>query len=321
MKIVFMGTPDFSLPSLKKINESKHNLVAVVTAPDKERGRGKQISPTPIKEYAVNNNLKVLTPVKLSDAEFIKELKIIEPDLIVVVAFRILPKEVYTIPRFGTFNLHGSLLPKFRGAAPIQWSLIKGEDKTGVTTFFLEDKVDTGNVILRREIEIEAKDNFGSLHDKMMLIGANTVMETIDLIETGNYLLEAQDNSQASSAPKITKELCKINFSDSVSNIHNLIRGLSPYPGAFFYISDNNYKAFESIYFDKNCDDLVREKIIIGADIQNVFINDLECQIIQTKNEIFIRNENGILQILEIQPEGRKRMKVAEFLRGYSLLK
>jgi methionyl-tRNA formyltransferase len=319
MKIVFMGTPDFALPSLKKINESKHNLVAVVTAPDKERGRGKQVSPTPIKEYAVNNKLNVLTPVKLSDNDFTNELKKIDPDLIVVVAFRILPKEVYTIPRFGTFNLHGSLLPKFRGAAPIQWSLIKGEDKTGVTTFFLEDKVDTGNVILRREIEIEAKDNFGSLHDKMMLIGADAVMETIDLIETGNYSLEEQNNNEASSAPKITKELCKINFSDSVRNIHNLIRGLSPYPGAFFSLHDKNYKIYDSIYIDKNCDDFLKEKITHGAEAQKIIIKDLEGEIIQTKNEINIRNENGILQILDIQPEGRKRMKVAEFLRGYSL--
>lgn len=316
-----MGTPDFALPSLKKINESNHSLMAVVTAPDKERGRGKQISPTPIKEYALNNNLKVFTPSKLNDDEFINELNKIEPDLIVVVAFRILPREVYKIPKLGTFNLHGSLLPKFRGAAPIQWSLIKGETKTGVTTFFLEDKVDTGNIILKREIAIAPEDNFGSLHDKMMMIGADAVIDTINLIEAGNYSLEIQDNSQASSAPKITKELCRINFADSVRNIHNLIRGLSPYPGAFFSLNEKTYKIYDSTYFNKNYDEFTWEKTLEGVEIKKVLINELECQLIQTKNEIFIRTEDGILQILDIQPEGRKRMKTEEFLRGYSLLK
>jgi methionyl-tRNA formyltransferase len=319
MKIVFMGTPDFALPSLKKINESKHTLEAVVTAPDKERGRGKLISSTPIKEYAVNNNLKVFTPEQLNDSKFISELIEIKPDLIVVVAFRILPREVYRIPRLGTFNLHGSLLPKYRGAAPIQWSLIKGETKTGVTTFFLEDKVDTGNVILKREVEILPEDNFGSLHDKMMVIGADAVMDTIQMIEAGNYSLEIQDNTKASSAPKITKELCKINFADSVRNIHNLIRGLAPYPGALFTLNGKNYKIYGSTYIEMNCDEFVQMKIIGGAEIKKILINEFECELIHSKSEIFIKNKNGILQILDIQPEGRRRMKVTDFLRGYSL--
>lgn len=228
MKIVFMGTPEFAIPSLRILLNSKHNVIAVVTAPDKERGRGKQISSTPVKKFALQENLKVLTPGSLTDESFIQRLKMLQPDLLVVVAFRILPKEVYAIPTKGAFNLHGSLLPKFRGAAPIQWSLINGEKETGVTTFFLEDKVDTGNIIIQEKIVIDDSDDYGSLHDKMMNMGANVVLRTVDMIEAGNVITTKQDDSLASPAKKITQEVCQIKWDKSAVEIHNLVRGLSP---------------------------------------------------------------------------------------------
>ena len=209
MKIVFMGTPEFAIPSLQKILESKHQVIAVVTAPDKERGRGRQITYSPVKEFALKNKLEVYNPVALKDPEFISHLRELKPDLFVVVAFRILPKEVYSIPLKGSFNLHGSLLPKYRGAAPIQWALINGEKETGVTTFFLEDKVDTGNIILQEKLPIDDKDDFGSLHDKMMMLGSEVVLKTIELIDTEKIILTKQNDQLVSSAPKITKEICK----------------------------------------------------------------------------------------------------------------
>ena len=182
MKIVFMGTPEFAIPSLKKILESRHEITLAVSAPDKERGRGRQVSFTPVKQISLDNNLEVLTPNSLKDEEFITRLKSIDADLFVVVAFRILPKEIYTIPKYGSFNLHGSLLPKYRGAAPIQWSIINGDKETGVTTFFLEDKVDTGNIILQEKIKIEDENDLGSVYDKLMNLGADVVLNTIDAV-------------------------------------------------------------------------------------------------------------------------------------------
>ena len=299
MKIVFFGTPDFAIPALNKILESKHSLEAVVTAPDKERGRGRKIQFTPVKNFAVENNIKVLQPIKLKDENFINSLKEINADLFVVVAFRILPKEVFLLPEKGSFNLHASLLPKYRGAAPIQWALINGETETGVTTFFLKEKVDTGNIILQQKVKIEETDNFGTLHDKLAEIGGDLVVKTIDLIERGNYKLTEQDSSLATPAPKITKELCKIDWSKPAENIHNLIRGLSPYPGAFFIYGNKMYKVFKT-------------QILTIAGLS-------PGEIYQTKNELIIGAQNGALRILEIQPEGRKRMSAEEFLRGYKL--
>ena len=210
MRIVFFGTPDFALPSLDILNKCKHEIVAVVTAPDKERGRGRKISFTPIKEYAVANNIKCLQPEKMKDDLFIESLKELKADLFVIVAFKILPRSVFTIPKFGSFNLHGSLLPKYRGAAPIHWAIINGDNKTGVTTFFLEDKVDTGNIILQSEMPIEDEDNLGTIHDKMSLLGAELVFRTVAKIDGGNVELQKQNNELASPAPKIQKELGKI---------------------------------------------------------------------------------------------------------------
>lgn len=310
MKIVFMGTPDFAIPSLKKFLESKHTINAVVSAPDKERGRGREVSFTPLKKFALQNNLEVLTPLSLKDRQFIDRLNEISPDLFVVVAFKILPKEVYTIPKKGSFNLHASLLPKYRGAAPIQWALINGEKETGVTTFFLEEKVDTGSIILQKKINIDNEDDFSSLHDKLMIIGADAVMETVEQIENNSYRLSKQNDLETSPAPKITKEICEISWNKSAVEIHNLVRGLSPYPGAFFTHQEKVYKVFKTKLVENG-------KLPIDNSQFVIMNSQLHLRIYQTKKEIYFQTGNGIIQILELQPEGRKRMTAEEFLRGY----
>ena len=298
MNLIFMGTPDFSIPSLKILIESKHTVAAVVTASDKERGRGQKISFTPVKDFAIKHNLPVLQPEKLKDnPELIEELKKLNADLFVVVAFRILPKEVFEIPKYGSFNLHGSYLPKYRGAAPIQWALINGETETGLTTFKLAEKVDTGNIYMQEKVEIKPEDNFESLHDRMSLLGADLVLDTIELIESGNYELKQQDDSLASPAPKITKEICLINWNKSATEIHNLVRGLSPYPAAFFVHNGKVLKVYKSEIVERN--------------------NLKPFQIEQTKKELIIGCEKNALCILELQQEGRKRMTAEEFLRGF----
>ncbi len=301
MKIIFFGTPDFALPSLEKLYSSKHEIVAIVTAPDKERGRGRKVTYTPVKNFAIEKQLPVLQPEKLSDENFIAQLRNFNADLFIVVAFRILPEPVYTLPKLGAFNLHGSLLPKYRGAAPIQWAIINGEKITGVTTFFLERKVDTGNIILQREIVISPNDNFGALHDKMSLIGADVVLETVNLIETNSYKLKPQDASKSTKAPKITKEIAEIDWKKSSEEIVNLIRGLSPFPGAYFSLNGKIFKVYKAVVAD---------------------INLAPLEVKETKKELFIgAGDNRSVQILEIKPEGRKKMTAEEFLRGYSLLK
>jgi methionyl-tRNA formyltransferase len=317
MKIVFMGTPEFAIPSLKILLQSKHKIVAVVSAPDKERGRGKQISSTPVKNFAVENNLEVMTPVSLKDEKFAKRLKELEPDLFIVVAFRILPKEVFSIPSKGAFNLHGSLLPKYRGAAPIQWSIINGDKETGVTTFFLEDKVDTGNILVQEKIKIDEDDDFGSLHDKMMIVGAEVVRKTVELIEEENIAPFKQNDSLASPAPKITKEICKIDWTKSDLEIHNLVRGLSPYPGAYFELNGKIFKIFKTKLIDENSSAIQNQLAqLFSIEKKQSF---KEGKILESKKEIFIKTNNNYLQILELQAEGRKRMTAEEFLRGQSL--
>jgi len=301
VKIIFFGTPDFALPSLDFLNKSKHEIVAVVTAPDKERGRGRKVSYTPIKEYAIENNLKCLQPEKMKDESFIESLQELEADLFVIVAFRILPRSVFTIPKHGSFNLHGSLLPKYRGAAPIHWAIMNGDKKTGVTTFFLEDKVDTGNMISQSEMEIEEEDNLGTVHDKMSLLGADLVLETVNEIDSGNVELQKQNNDLASPAPKISKELGKIDWDKPAEKIHNLVRGLSPFPSAYFIHNAKKYKIFKSRI------------------ISDLRLNPGELK--ETKNEVFVGTSKDAIQILELQLEGRKRMNVDAFLRGYSFKK
>jgi methionyl-tRNA formyltransferase len=302
MKIIFMGTPDFSIPSLESIYKSKHELIAIVTTPDKERGRGRKVTYTPVKQFAVENNIPAYQPEKLkSNTEFIEQMKALQPDLFVVVAFRILPKEVFDIPKFGSFNLHGSFLPKYRGAAPIQWALINGETETGLTTFKLAEKVDTGNIYLQQKVEILPADNFETLHDRMSLLGADLVLKTISLIQTGNFELKQQDDSLASPAPKITKEICKIDWNKSAKEIHNLIRGLSPHPAAFFVYNGKGIKIYK---------------------VEIVEQNDMKpFQIHQTKTELIIGCGKDAIRVLEIQQEGKKRMGIEEFLRGFSFSK
>ncbi|MBI2416619.1 MAG: methionyl-tRNA formyltransferase [Ignavibacteriales bacterium] len=298
MRVVFWGTPDFSLPPLKSIYNSDHEVVAVVTIPDKKQGRGLKEVSSPVKQWAVENKIPVLQPELLQDPDFIQQLQEIKADIFVVVAFKILPPVVFTIPEFGSFNLHASLLPKFRGAAPIQWALIKGETETGVTTFKLEQKVDTGNLYIQQSIAIEPEDNFGSLHDKLSVLGSSVVVQTLDLVTSGNYVLLPQDNNAATPAPKIIKETCLIDWNKPVGDVRNLIRGLSPYPGAFFSYKNEVYKVFSA--------DIAQEINLASAEIKT------------SKNEIFIGCANGSLKILELQKEGRKRMTAEEFLRGYT---
>ncbi len=298
MKIIFMGTPEFALPSIKKLIHSSHQVLAVVTAPDKERGRGQKISFSPVKNLALGHNLPVLQPERLKDENFISSLQNYKADLFVVVAFRILPREVFTIPPKGTFNLHASLLPKYRGAAPIQWALIKGEKETGLTTFALEEKVDTGSIYLQEKISISEDDDYGSLHDKLSTLGAEVVLKTVNLIESGSYELKMQDNSLASPAPKITKEMCKIDWRKSAREIHNLVRGLSPYPAAFFDYKDKVIKVFKT--------EITSE------------INLSPGQIYTDKKKLIIGCRDKAIKILELQLEGRKRMDAEAFLRGFN---
>ncbi|MCR4417415.1 MAG: methionyl-tRNA formyltransferase [Ignavibacteria bacterium] len=301
MKIIFFGTPEFAIPSLNALLENGYEISAVVTVPDKEKGRGLKPEPSPVKKFALSKNLKVLQPEKLKDENFFHQLKEINPDLGIVVAYRILPKEVYTLPKFGTFNLHASLLPKYRGAAPIQWALINGEKVTGVTTFFLQEKVDTGNIILQREVLIDDEDNFQTLHDKLAQIGAELVIETVKLIENGSYNLKVQDDSKATRAPKITKEICLINWHQRAQQIHNLVRGLSPIPAAFTYLGNKLIKIYKTKLTNEN--------------------SDAEAGVIEVRiDEILVNTSDYKISILELQPESRKRMSAKEFLLGYKNL-
>lgn len=293
-----MGTPDFAIPSLKILLENKHNILAVVTAPDKERGRGQKVTFTAVKEFAVKENLPLFQPEKLKDENFQKELKKLNADLFVVVAFRILPSEIFSIPAKGTFNLHGSLLPKYRGAAPIQWALINGENETGVTTFFIDDKVDTGKIVLQEKIIIEDEDDFGSLSQKMSTLGAEVVLKTIKFIEEGKVHSNIQNDSLATPAPKITKNNAIINWNLPALQIHNLVRGLSPFPASFFYYRQKLIKVF---------------KTKLNYDIK---LNPSEIK--QTKSNLFVGCGVGSLEILELQLEGKKKLRTEEFLRGFN---
>lgn len=293
-----MGTPDFAIPSLKILLESNHKVISVVTQPDKERGRGQKVSFTAVKQFAVENKIPVYQPEKLKgNIEFVEQMKSLEPDLFVVVAFGILPKEIFEIPKHGSFNLHGSYLPKYRGAAPIQWALINGDTETGLTTFKLAEKVDTGNILLQEKVEINYDDNFETLHDRMSELGAKLVLDTVNLIESGNYELKKQDDSLASPAPKITKEICLIDWNKSAVEIHNLVRGLSPYPAAFFNYNNKVIKVYKT-------------QIVYDVNLKPFGLH-------QTKTDLTIGCGKGALRILEIQQEGKRRMSIEEFLRGF----
>jgi methionyl-tRNA formyltransferase len=292
-----MGSADFSIPSLEKLYNSRHEIAAVVTVPDKEKGRGQKISFTPVKNFALKNNLPILQPDNLKDTLFIEQLRKLYVDLYVIVAFRILPKEIFTIPPKGSFNLHASLLPEYRGAAPIQWALIKGDSETGVTTFALAEKVDTGNIYLQEKVRINDEDNFEILHDKLSMAGAELVLKTVDLIASGNFQLKQQDNRKATPAPKINPETGKIDWTKSAFEIHNLVRGLSPVPCAYFFYDDKKIKVYKTAVLQKE--------------------NASPGKIIPSKKNLVIECGTNSLEILELQVEGRKRMGTGEFLRGF----
>jgi methionyl-tRNA formyltransferase len=309
MKIIFMGTPEFAVPSLKILLESHHEISAVVTVQDKPQGRGLKISESAVKKFAIGHKLNILQPEKLKDEKFISAAQEIHPDLIVVVAFRILPKEVFTIPKYGSFNLHASLLPKYRGAAPINWALINGEKESGVTTFYLQEKVDTGNVILQNKCEIEEDDDAGTLHDKLSELGARTVMSTVNLIEmtNGNVPVYEQDEVIYTSAPKISKEFCRINWDNECSTVHNFIRGLSPYPAAYTYMDGKMIKIFKTMVPDKNFE------VKRGP-------NNKYGEVVINNDRMYVECNNGLIEILSLQFEGKKRLKTREFLNGYKFL-
>lgn len=301
MNIIFMGTPQFAVPSLNILLNSHHKISAVVTVPDKPKGRGQHMAQSDVKKFAAEAGLKILQPESLKDPEFIDELKSLSPDLIVVVAFRILPKNIFKLPRFGSINLHASLLPKYRGAAPINWAVINGERETGVTTFFLQEKVDTGSVIMQKSIDILTDDNAGTVHDKLMSIGANVVFDTVDLIENTNGAppVFKQNNGEATPAPKIFKDDCRIDFDQSVDKVYDFIRGLSPYPGAFTEYQGKIIKIFSSA--KSHWDSLKGPG--------RFFVKE---------GKLYVSTLNEFLEITELQMEGKKRMSSAEFLNGYS---
>ena len=302
LRIVFMGTPEFAVGILDTILKNNYDVVGVITAADKPAGRGQKIKYSAVKEYALEHKLTLLQPTNLKDETFLEELKALNANLQIVVAFRMLPKVVWEMPALGTFNLHASLLPNYRGAAPINWALINGETKTGVTTFFIDDKIDTGAVILSSETPIDPNENAGQLHDRLMLLGSDTVIRTLELIENSKAIPKIQqDNPDIKTAYKLNKENCKIDWSKSALEINNLIRGLSPYPAAWCFISDNNEPFSVKIYDTK----------IIEEDHDY-----LAGKIICTKKEMKIAVKGGYIQVLSLQFPGKKKMNTAELLNG-----
>ena len=301
IRIVFMGTPDFAVASLQALLDQGFNVVGVITAPDKPAGRGLEIQQSPVKQLALSYKLPLLQPVKLKDPDFLEQLKAWKPDLQIVVAFRMLPEVVWALPAQGTINLHGSLLPNYRGAAPINWALINGEKKTGVTTFLLKHEIDTGDMLLQKEIEIEETDNFGSLYNKLKVMGAAVLTETIERYVQKEIAPTPQLNAGQSlkSAPKLLKETGAINWNSTVYAINNLIRGLSPLPGAYAKLDGKMLKIYYAV--------AIEEKITV------------EPGTIETDGKNYLRFacQDGWLQLEEIQLEGKKRMKTIPFLQGY----
>jgi methionyl-tRNA formyltransferase len=302
LRIVFMGTPEFAVGILDTIIKNNYNIVGVITAADKPAGRGQKIKYSAVKEYALANNLPLLQPTNLKDEDFLAELKALNANLQIVVAFRMLPEVVWKMPKLGTFNLHASLLPNYRGAAPINWAIINGDTKTGVTTFFIDDKIDTGAMILSSETAIAPDENAGQLHDRLIELGSATVLETLALIEKGNVTTTIQkENAEIRTAYKLNKENCKIDWTKSVVEIYNLIRGLSPYPSAWCFISDKKEEWNVKIHEAKMI--LEHHDYGIGS-------------LIFSKKEMKIAAKDGFIQVLSIQFPGKKKMNTSELLNG-----
>lgn len=300
-----MGTPDFAVGILDAIYQNNYSIVGVITSPDKPAGRGQKVTMSAVKKYALEKKLHLLQPINLKSEEFLSELKNLEANLQVVVAFRMLPEVVWKMPKLGTFNLHASLLPEYRGAAPINWAIINGETKTGVTTFFIDDKIDTGTIILSKETKIGKNETAGELHDRLMELGSKTVLDTLKLIESGNIITTPQENDpDIKTAYKLNKDNCKIDWSKSGYTICNLIRGLSPYPAAWTYIKDGNLNWNVKIYF---------------AHFEKKIHSETIGKIITTKKDIFIAVNDGIIQIHSLQFPGKKKMLAHELLNGIRL--
>ena len=306
-----MGTPEFAVASLDILVKNNYNVVGVVTMPDKPAGRGQLLQESAIKKYVLEKQLHILQPEKLKSEQFIAELKLLNADLQIVVAFRMLPEIVWSMPRLGTFNLHGSLLPQYRGAAPINWAVINGEKETGVTTFFLQHEIDTGKIIFNSKININEQETAGDIHDKLMILGAELVLKTVRAIEENKYSEVEQSKffnstDELKHAPKIFKDDCKINWSQSCKNIHNHIRGLSPYPTAFTSFKNIENKVFLVKIFLSE-----KEKAPHHYKIQSILSDN--------KNYLKIAVKDGFIVIKELQIAGKKRMTISEFLRGFPL--
>jgi methionyl-tRNA formyltransferase len=303
LRIVFMGTPDFAVTILKHLVENDYNVVGVITASDKPAGRGRKLNESAVKKYAASVNLPILQPTNLKNKEFNKELKDLKADLQIVVAFRMLPKIVWQMPKCGTFNLHASLLPEYRGAAPIHWAIINGETKTGVTTFFIDDKIDTGEIILQEEIDISITETVGTLHDKLMNLGANLVSKTVDLISTKKVSTTKQPDLEDKSASKLNPENCRINWNDSIDNVYNKIRGLNPFPAAWSIIKNENEEIAAKIYAIRKENET--HHLAVG-------------KIIATKKELKVAVNRGFIIIDEIKLSGKKKMEAKSLLNGFT---
>jgi len=303
LRIIYMGTPEFAVPALEKLVENSWNVVGVITASDKPQGRGQKLVGSPVKEAAEKLGLHILQPTNLKSPEFQQELRELKADLQIVVAFRMLPEAVWNMPPLGTFNLHASLLPNYRGAAPINWAIINGETETGVTTFFLKHEIDTGSIIFQEKVQILADDDLGSVYEKLMTIGAELVVKTVEAISTNEVNPSVQDESRAlHHAPKIFKETGKIDWTNSAESIHNLIRGLSPYPAAWTEFQGKTCKIFKSGFSDRN-------------------MSEKQPGEWQSDGKTFLKFQtgSGTLEVLELQLEGKKRMPIQDLLRGMKL--
>jgi methionyl-tRNA formyltransferase len=299
LRIVFMGTPEFAVPSLEILVKNNLHVVAVITAPDKPQGRGQKIAYSPVKECALRNNIPVLQPTNLKSPEFLQTLKSFDANLQIVVAFRMLPEAVWAMPALGTFNLHASLLPQYRGAAPINWAIINGEKETGVTTFFLQHEIDTGSVIFQEKENITDDDTVGSLYERLMHKGSDLVLKTVKAIESGSYPSTPQQSGvPIKTAPKIFKETCEVNWHHSSADIRNFVRGLNPYPGAWFSLQGKTFK-------------LYKVQPVEGSD-------EIQPGGYRTDNKSYlhVKTADGWLAVEEIQPEGKKRMMIEEYFRG-----
>jgi len=306
MRIIFMGTPEFAVASLDILVQHGYEIAAVITVPDKPAGRGQQLQQSAVKTYALSKGLKVLQPEKLKDEQFLEELRDLKADLQIVVAFRMLPEVVWNMPPLGTYNLHGSLLPKYRGAAPINWAIINGEAESGVTSFKLKHEIDTGNMLFQEKIPITKTTTAGELHDQLMQLGAEVILKTVQALESNNYELKPQDDAQSIHAPKLFKETTKINWNEPAEKVYNLIRGLSPYPAAYTAFPDKNGNALTVKIFRSEVEEASH------AYEPGTVITD-------HKQLVKVACGNGFIRITELQMAGKKRMLTEEFLRGFKI--